>query len=123
VNLIWVYVAVVAVFGGLGALLRFSLARWDGWLPWGILAANTVASLIVGFAGHLIANTDQLVLQVALVFGFAGGLSTFSSWAAQTGGFVEALKNRQAFLNAFLNLVLPVSAVFAGMLLGAFLLK
>ena len=122
-NLIWVYLGATAVFGGLGALVRFSVSRWDGWLPWGILAANTFASAVVGFAGNLSADAQQLVWQVALTFGFAGGLSTFSSWAAQTGGFVSAASRQRAFWNAVLNLVLPVAAVFAGMLLGGFLLK
>ena len=41
----------VLVFGGLGAVARFVLAKWNGYLPWGILLGNTIASAIAGCFG------------------------------------------------------------------------
>ena len=47
-NLILAVVVILA--GGLGAVLRLLIGTWIGILPWGILAANTVASLVAGLA-------------------------------------------------------------------------
>ena len=121
---IWLTLALIAL-GGLGSVLRFLLSQWQGFLPWGILTGNVVASMIFGAslgAGNGL-GAAQPILMGLLATGFAGGLSTFSSWAAQTAGFVQAKKGRAALWNTVLNLVLPVLAVIVGMNVGAFLLK
>jgi fluoride ion exporter CrcB/FEX len=43
--------------------------------------------------------------------GVAGGLSTFSTWAAQTGEMWAADRRGDAINSALLNLLLPVTAV------------
>ena len=98
---------VVALFGGLGAVLRSLLGRFRGYLPWGILIANTVASAVAAF-GYL--DTPQFGL--ILVAGLAGGLSTFSTFIQQTWQLMLVEERRfAAFLNIFLNLLLPSTAV------------
>jgi CrcB protein len=108
----------IALFGGLGAAVRLVVSGWHGKLPWGILSANIVASLMVGFA-----FTGQGFWTGLLATGFAGGLSTFSSWAAQTSHYLGQNQRVQGYLNFVLNLVLPACAVVAGMYLGSTLLK
>lgn len=121
----WLVAAGVAVLGGVGSMLRFALSRWQNTLPWGILSANTVASVLVGFcvvlggSGH----GSAAVWGTLLATGLAGGLSTFSSWAAQTVGYFAAGKGRAGYLNVMLNLVLPVGGAIAGLILGTTLLK
>ena len=104
----------VTIAGGAGAVLRFYLAQWQNKLPWGILAANTVASFILGvFFGN---SNPALVI---IVSAFAGGLSTFSSFSAQTSQFLTVGLRLRAFFNLILNLVIPLIACWLGALAGA----
>ena len=123
---IWLLIGLVA-FGGLGSVARFLLSRWQGFLPWGILTANVVASMLFGFclSAQSTAQASPFLnyLMPLVATGFAGGLSTFSSWAAQTAGLITEKQGRAAMLNTVLNLVLPVVAVIAGMNLSPILLK
>ena len=115
----------VAVLGGLGSMVRLALSHWHRWLPWGILTGNTVASVIVGatFPLSQSGNATGMALAIFLATGFAGGLSTFSSWAAQTVDFFTEDNSRRAYFNFLLNLALPVGGVILGVILGSLLLK
>jgi CrcB protein len=97
---------VVGLFGGLGAVLRNLLGTFKGYLPWGILIANTLATAISAWA---LITSPQLGLIV--VAGLAGGLSTFSTFVGQTWTLLHERKRLAAFLNVSLNLVLPSTAV------------
>lgn len=116
----------VALLGGFGSVVRFAFSRWQTSLPWGILFANTIASVIVGACVSLSiagGDTGSALTATILATGFAGGLSTFSSWAAQTVSLMTSGQRRRGYLNALLNMVLPVSGAIAGLILGAILLK
>lgn len=115
----------VAVFGGLGSVIRLGLSHWHSYLPWGILLGNTLASGVVGFVYPLAhsGSVGWVFWGTLLATGLAGGLSTFSSWAAQTLHLMVNRESRQGFLNFVLNLALPVIAAVAGMILGSILLK
>jgi CrcB protein len=111
----------IALAGGLGAVIRFLLSGWVGKLPWGILVANILASFVVGLVLRS-ADTSGFIAAV-VVTGFCGGLSTFSTFSAQT---VEYFKAKQVWLgvaNFALNLVLPTLAALAGLYLAYTLLK
>jgi len=111
----------IALAGGLGAVIRFLLSGWIGKLPWGILVANILASFVVGLVLRS-ADTSGFIAAV-VVTGFCGGLSTFSTFSAQT---VEYFKAKQVWLgvaNFALNLVLPTLAALAGLYLAYTLLK
>ena len=99
----------VMTAGGAGAIVRLICGKWRGMLPWGTLLANLLAGVVLGFTmgGHL------AVWVTALLFsGFAGGLSTFSGVAAETGQLVMARKYLLAAGNLAANLLLPVLAVY-----------
>lgn len=111
--------SLMVLAGGLGSTIRYVLSQWQGRLPWGILVANSLGGLIAGIALELQLNYSSLGIFGALAAfvlstGFAGGLSTFSSWAAQTADFWLLRKFRLAYYNAALNLVLPIAAVTLG---------
>ena len=91
----------VALAGGFGAVTRYGLSTWSGKLPWGILLANSLGSFIAGLA---VAGSIE---SAWLIVGFAGGLSTFSTFAAQTHDLVEKKQLGRALLNIVLNLLLP----------------
>jgi CrcB protein len=76
-------------------------------VPAGILIANTLASALVAYVS--VWNHDWLWAAVSA--GVAGGLSTFSTWAAQTAELWAAGQRGDALNNALLNLLLPVCAV------------
>jgi CrcB protein len=112
-------VFLVAVAGGIGAVLRLVMSQWQGKLPWGILLANIIGSLAVGF----MSNSQNWFIGVILISGFAGGLSTFSSFAAQTVDFMRRGRIAQGLLNVLLNLALSSTAVLLGLTLAPQLLK
>ena len=109
----------VAIAGGIGAVLRLFLSQWQGKLPWGILLANVIGSLAVGF----MSNSQNWFIGVILISGFAGGLSTFSSFAAQTVDFLRRGRVAQGLLNILVNLALSSTAVLLGLALAPQLLK
>lgn len=72
----------VALGASVGAPLRFALGRrYDGVLPWGTLAVNVAASLLLGSCVGW--SVDGAALALVGV-GFCGGMSTYSSFAVQT---------------------------------------
>ncbi|BDS49619.1 CrcB family protein [Rhodoluna sp. KAS3] len=126
----WI-IALVGVAGGVGAVLRLFAAQWNGKLPWGILAANVLASGVVGFTANFFAveaaaDADLMVwasIGAVVVVGFAGGLSTFSSYAAQTVEFFRRGRIAQGLINTALNLLITPLAVWLGALAALALLK
>lgn len=102
-----VEILVVALFGGLGALMRSALSEFKGAIPWGILIANTFAT---GAAAWSILLAPQFELLV--VVGIAGGLSTFSTFMAQTWDLLRNGKRSAALLNVLLNLLFSFTAVY-----------
>ena len=102
----------IGLLGGVGSLLRHLIGTWRGFLPWGILVANSLASFVAGLA---IVNG---VYEVALVLGLAGGLSTFSTFAAQSYELWVGGQKVRTLLNGVANLLLPaVSFLTAAILL------
>lgn len=77
-------VLALAGAGAAGSLLRYlaGLALpTRRFLPWGVLLVNAVGSLVAGMA---VAGLDDGVVQLAVVTGFCGGLTTFSTHAVDT---------------------------------------
>ena len=78
----------ICVGASVGALARWGLAPWfgaGGLMPWGTLAANLIGGYLIGVAiavFQLLPNLDP-VWRLALVTGFLGGLTTFSSFSAE----------------------------------------
>ena len=82
--------AVVAICVGasLGALARWQLGLWlspGGLIPWGTLAANLVGGYLIGICVAVFQALPELdpVWRLALVTGFLGALTTFSSFSAE----------------------------------------
>jgi CrcB protein len=102
----------VALAGGFGAVVRFWLSYWQGKLPWGILLANAIGSFIAGLAVSGSIDSSWLVV------GLASGISTFSTFAAQTHDLFVKRQLGRALLNIVLNLLVPaVSFLTASILL------
>lgn len=82
-----------------GALARWGLGLWlnpGALIPWGTLAANLIGGYLVGVCVavfQVLPNLDP-VWRLALVTGFLGALTTFSSFSAE----VIALLSQQRYL-------------------------
>jgi len=106
----------IALAGGIGSIIRFAMSRWQGYLPWGILLANVTASFFAGWA--VIHFTDDTTWAGITVVGLAGGLSTFSSWAAASVQLAASGKIFRPALYTVLTLILSYTAAYFGLLLG-----
>ena len=98
--------ASVIICGGLAALARYLVAVWFGAgdrFPWAVLTVNVIGSAL---AGAVIAVGDGLGgdLQLILLTGVAGGLTTFSTFSVETVQLVLDGRARVAVLNVVLNL-------------------
>ncbi len=82
----------------LGALARWRLGLWLGGpgqtLAWGTLAANLLGAYLIGMGVGVFNALPQLdpVWRVALVTGFLGALTTFSSFSIEV---VEQLQQQR----------------------------
>lgn len=88
-----VQILAICVGASIGALSRWGLTLWlsaPGSLPWGTLAANLIGGYLIGVAIGVFQTMPQLdpVWRLALITGFLGGLTTFSSFSAEVMGML-----------------------------------
>ena len=99
----------IAVAGGTGSVVRALLSKLDGWLPFGLFLANSLAA---GLVAWLLLGPGLTADYLAIAaIGFAGGLSTFSTAMKASFDFYHRGRLVQAMLTLVLNLVAPLLAV------------
>jgi CrcB protein len=114
--------AAVGAGAALGALLRWWLGAMFNpifpTLPMGTLAANWLGGFIMGIAMGLIANYQALSpeLRLFITTGFLGGLTTFSTFSAET----VTLFLRTQYGWAFAAILMHVAGSLTMTLLGFF---
>lgn len=103
--------SVIAICIGacLGALARWQLGLWlnaGGLLPWGTLAANLIGGYAIGVCVGVFQASPQLdpVWRLALVTGFLGALTTFSSFSAEVVAMLQEARYLLALFTAVLHL-------------------
>jgi len=111
-------VIAICVGASFGALSRWGLGLWlntsAAWMPWGTLAANLIGGYLVGLCVAVFNNLPELdpVWRLALVTGFLGALTTFSSFSAEVVGMLQlqryALAAGTAALHLFGSLILTI---------------
>lgn len=106
----------VGMGGFLGATLRYLIARvaaerLGAAFPWGTLAANVIASALLGAA---VAGMPTGIWQTLFAVGFCGSLSTFSAFSIETLALVRQARAGGALLNALLNFAGTVAAYGGG---------
>ena len=125
-------VMLVAVGGSLGAVARYAVglaaARLAGsGFPWGTLSVNVVGCFLMGIVMEWILDLEsQRELTAAITrqlgfckhgvaIGFLGGLTTFSSFGADTLRELHAGQVSVGLGNIAANVLLSLAAVWAGM--------
>ena len=83
----------VAIGAAAGGLARWGVglwlnAAWPGF-PLGTLVVNCVGGLLIGVAMFFFARSPDELLRLLLVTGFLGGLTTFSSFSAESLGLLQ----------------------------------
>lgn len=101
----------VGIGAALGAVCRWLLGLWlnhaGAFVPWGTLAANYIGAYVIGVAIALVLQMPSVPewLRLFLVTGFLGGLTTFSTFSAETFGLLQRGDLWQAFSYIFISVL------------------
>jgi len=118
---------ILAIAGGgaLGALGRFWMSsgvyRLLGReLPWGTLVVNILGSFLMDllFVLFIERSTARPELRAAVLVGFLGAFTTFSTFSLETLVLIEKGYLGRAFVNTGLSVSVCLAACWAGLLLG-----
>jgi CrcB protein len=118
--------ALIVVFGGAGSLARYlvsmAVMQRFGWrFPWGTLVVNVTGSFLIGLVMSML--TERVALspnwRFALVVGFLGGYTTFSSFEWET---FTSMRDSGFWIGA-MNVAGSVTLGYAAVWLGAALAR
>lgn len=117
---LWAVLLAIGVGAVLGAWLRWALSYWLNprleQLPLGTLSANLIGAYLIGialaaFSAHpALAPTWRLII----ITGFLGGLTTFSTFSAESVMLLQAGQWTTALLHTALHLAGSLIATFVG---------
>jgi CrcB protein len=117
----------IAVGSALGGMARFwcsgVIARMFGeTFPWGTLIVNISGSFVIGLIAALTAPDGRVFIsstaRLALMAGFCGGYTTFSSFSLQTLSLLNDGEWTYATGNIAGSVTFCLAAVWAGYALG-----
>ena len=115
----------IVLCGGAGSLARYVMGtavseRLGARFPWGTLTVNLIGSFLIGLIMTLL--TERVLVspnwRFALVVGFLGGFTTFSSFEWETYSTVRAGAFWLGALNVVGSVVLGYAAVWLGALMA-----
>jgi fluoride exporter len=100
----------ICIGASAGALARWQLGLWlnpGAVLPWGTLVANLVGGYLIGVCMGVFNALPQIdpVWRLALVTGFLGALTTFSSFSAEVVAMLQQSRYALALGTAAVHLV------------------
>jgi fluoride exporter len=115
----------VAVAGAFGSLARYGLdraieQRAEGAFPWSTFVINVTGCVLVGFLIAALVDRGHAPewLRAALVVGFCGGFTTFSTFAQETFDLVEAREMAVALASVVASIAVGLLGVLVGTRLG-----
>ncbi len=117
---------VIAIGGAFGAMMRFlvstGLYQWLGrGFPYGTLLVNVVGSFLIGLLSETLILqriTVALDYRAAILVGFIGAFTTFSTFSLETFYLLEQGQISKAFLNVTVSVGSCLMAVWLGLLCG-----
>jgi len=104
-----------------GALAPWQLGLWlnqsQALLPWGTLVANLIGGYLVGVCIGVFQQMPDLdpVWRLALVTGFLGALTTFSSFSAEVVSMLQGGRYALALGTASLHLLGSLALTLLGL--------
>lgn len=113
--------------GSVGAILRYLVSngvyQWLGRdFPYGTLAVNLIGSLFLGLMSEalMVEPVGRLTAayRPAILIGFFGSFTTFSTFALETVYLIEQGQHLRALSNALISVAACASAAWLGVLLG-----
>lgn len=110
----------VAMFGTLGVSLRFFLdqyfQKWNSNWPFITFGINITGSFLAGviFGLSFVRQQPYSQMQTALLIGFCGGLTTFSSFSLQSFQMIQEGQWKLAVLYLTLSPVICLAATAGG---------
>ncbi len=116
---------ILAIAGGgaIGAVARFLVSTGVYRLlgrdfPWGTLAVNVLGSFAMGLLFMLLLERSLVApeARAAILVGFLGSFTTFSTFSLETLTLVEQGDLLRGMLNVVASVVLCVAACWAGIL-------
>ncbi|MBT9096693.1 fluoride efflux transporter CrcB [Methylovulum psychrotolerans] len=116
----------VALGGACGAVLRFMVStgvyHWLGrGFPYGTLAVNVIGSLLLGLLTEaLVLNRIAFALdyRAAILVGFIGAFTTFSTFSLETVYLLQQGQAAKALLNVAVSVGVCLLAIWLGLLCG-----
>lgn len=115
-------IVMVGIGGALGSILRFlmstAMVAWLGRdFPFGTLTINVLGSFGMGFLAFVLVEHLDLdpVWRTAILVGFLGGFTTFSSFSLETLHLFLTGKTFNALLYMGLSVTLCVGAAALGL--------
>jgi CrcB protein len=121
-------IALLCLGASLGALARWQLALWlntgSTWIPLGTLVANLAGGYLIGVLVGVFTALPHIdpVWRLALVTGFLGALTTFSTFSAETVLLMQQERFAQALGLAALHLTGSLALTWLGLLSARLLL-
>lgn len=115
----------IAAGGAVGALMRFWVSTGVYALlgrnfPWGTLAVNVLGSMMMGFLSVWL--LERLAVgpewRAAILIGFLGAFTTFSTFSLETFNLIEDGALIRATLNMGGSVLLCVVAAWVGIVIG-----
>ncbi|MBE0473156.1 fluoride efflux transporter CrcB [Rhodoferax sp.] len=111
-----------------GALARWSLGLWlnpGALIPMGTLAANLIGGYLVGVAVAVFQALPHLdpAWRLAIITGFLGALTTFSSFSAEVVGMLGQQRYLLGFGTAAMHLFGSLLLTLAGIRTAEFFIR
>jgi fluoride exporter len=115
----------IGLAGLVGTLCRYSLSglvarRFGETFPTGTLLVNIIGCFLAGFLFYLLHERFLVseIVRTAIMIGFLGGFTTFSSFGLQTFTLLKDGEMAFAIMNVLLSNAVGLASVWAGYLLA-----
>ncbi len=115
-------ILMIIIFGSLGVLTRYGLDTLLGSInnhyPFTTLLANSIGCFLIGVLACFLLKENNPVLISAIMIGFCGGLTTFSSFSLQSLELIQNDQLLKAFTYLIVSPLIGIICVIIGLKFG-----